>query len=74
MSLGRKAKSGEKAPFYTPAKLQEERAVEAAKIDRLRALRLAKEAADRSAEEEAAAARAKLKTSARVRGHPRTPA
>ena len=44
MSLGRRAKSGMKAPARdTAAKAEEKRAAEAAKITRLRALRLAKE-------------------------------
>jgi hypothetical protein len=50
MSLGRKAQSGMKTPSReTTAKAEEERTAEAAKTTRLRALRLAKEAADRDA-------------------------
>jgi hypothetical protein len=73
MSLGRKTRSGKAAPpSERAAQMEEDRVTEAAKIARLRALRLTKEAADRSAEEEAAAARARLKLAARVRGQPRT--
>jgi hypothetical protein len=50
MSLGRRTRSGMKAPSRAVvAKADEERADEAAKITRLRALRLAKEAAERDA-------------------------
>jgi hypothetical protein len=50
MSLGRKAQSGMKTPSgETAAKAEEKRVAEAAKTMRLRALRLAKEAADREA-------------------------
>ena len=50
MSLGRKARSGMKMPSRDmTAKADEERAAEAAKTTRLRALRLAKEAAERDA-------------------------
>jgi hypothetical protein len=50
MSLGRKTQSKTKAPSReTAAKAEAERMAEAAKITRLRALRLAKEAAERAA-------------------------
>jgi hypothetical protein len=50
MSLGRKTQSGKAAPSHEGAvKAEEERAAEAAKTNRLRALRLAKEEADRDA-------------------------
>jgi len=50
MSLGRKTQSGMKTPSREmAAKADEERAAAATKITRLRALRLAKEAADRDA-------------------------
>jgi hypothetical protein len=50
MSLGRRGPSKMKTPSReTTAKVEEERAAEAAKTTRLRALRLAKEAADRDA-------------------------
>ena len=51
MSLGRRAQSGKKTPSSreAAAKAEEGRAAETAKINRLRALRLAKEAADRDA-------------------------
>lgn len=50
MSLGRRGPSRMKPPpRETAAKAEEERATEAAKTTRLRALRLAKEAADRDA-------------------------
>ena len=52
----------------TAAKFEDARAAEAAKTARLRALRLAKEAADRDAEQSAAATRARLKLSPRARG------
>ena len=52
----------------TAAKFEDARAAEAAKTARLRALRLAKEAADRDAEQSAAATRASLKLSPRARG------
>ena len=52
----------------TAAKFDEARAAEAAKTARLRALRLAKEAADRDAEQSAAATRTKVKLSPRARG------
>ena len=75
MSLGRKAQSGMKAPSReNAAKAEDARSAEAAKTVRLRALRLAKEAADRSAEESAAAARARFKPAPRVRASSRTPA
>ena len=51
----------------TAAKFDEARAAEAAKTARLRALRLAKEAADRDAEQSAAATRTKVKLSPRAR-------
>jgi len=75
MSLGRKTQSGKKASLReTPAHIEAERAAKADKTSRLRALRLAKEAADRTAEADAAALRASLKPSARIRIQPRTPA
>jgi hypothetical protein len=50
MSLGRRAQSGMNTPSReTAAKAEEARVAEAAKTTRLRALRLAKEAADRDA-------------------------
>jgi hypothetical protein len=50
MSLGRRARSGTKMPSRDmTAKADEERVAEAAKTTRLRALRLAKEAAERDA-------------------------
>jgi hypothetical protein len=52
----------------TAAKFEDARAAEAAKTARLRALRLAKEAADRDAEQIAAATRARVKLSPRARG------
>jgi hypothetical protein len=52
----------------TAAKFEDARAAEAAKTARLRALRLAKEAADRDAEQSAAIARARDKLSPRARG------
>jgi hypothetical protein len=52
----------------TAAKFEDTRAAEAAKTARLRALRLAKEAADRDAEQSAAATRARVKPSSRARG------
>jgi hypothetical protein len=58
----------------TAAKGEEVRTAEAAKTTRLRALRLSKEAADRSAEEEAAAIKARFKPAPRGRGEPRRPA
>jgi hypothetical protein len=55
----------------TPATFEDARATEAAKTARLRALRLAKEAADRDAEQSAAATRTKLKLTPRARGSSR---
>jgi hypothetical protein len=52
----------------TAAKFEDARAVEAAKTARLRALRLAKEAADRDAQQSAAATRTGVKQSSRIRG------
>ena len=52
----------------TAATFEDPRAIEAAKTARLRALRLAKEPADRDAEQSAAATRAKVKPSPRARG------
>jgi hypothetical protein len=52
----------------TAATFEDARATEAAKIARLRALRLAKEAADREAAQSAAATRAKVKLSPRAGG------
>jgi len=52
----------------TAATFEDPRAIEATKTARLRALRLAKEAADRDAEQSAAATRAKVKPSPRARG------
>ena len=52
----------------TAATFEDPPAIEAAKTARLRALRLAKEAADRDAEQSAAATRAKVKPSPRARG------
>ena len=52
----------------TAATFEDARATEAAKTARLRALRLAKEAADRDAAQNAAATRAKVKLSPRTRG------
>jgi hypothetical protein len=51
MSLGRRARSGKTTPTSreATAKAEETRAAETTKIARLRALRLAKEAADRDA-------------------------
>ena len=75
MSLGRKAQSGAKVPSReAAAKAEEDRALETAKTDRLRTLRLAKETADRNAEEAAAAVRARFKPLPRARVHSRTPA
>jgi hypothetical protein len=51
----------------TPATFEDARAAEAAKTARLRALRLAKEAADRDAEQSAAATRTKVKLTPRAR-------
>ena len=58
-----KTPSREIAPKFVDA-----RAAEAQKTARLRALRLAKEAADRDAEQSAAATRATVKLSSRGRG------
>ena len=58
----------------TIAMAEDARAAEAAKTTRLRALRLAKEAADRSSEESAAAVRARFKPTPRSRVQSRTPA
>ena len=55
----------------TAAKFDEARAAEAAKTARLRAPRLAKEAADRDAEQSAAATHSKVKLSPRARGSSR---
>jgi hypothetical protein len=52
----------------TAAKFEDARAAEAAKTARLRALRLAKEAAARDAEQSAAATRARVKLSPRPHG------
>ena len=52
----------------TAAKFDEARAAEAAKTARLRALRLAKEAADRDAAQSAAATHTKVKLSPRAGG------
>jgi hypothetical protein len=52
----------------TAAKFDEARAAEAAKTARLRALRLAKEAADRDTAQSAAATHTKVKLSPRARG------
>ena len=52
----------------TAPKFVDARAAEAEKTARLRALRLAKEAADRDAEQSAAATRATVKLSPRGRG------
>jgi hypothetical protein len=52
----------------TAATFEDARATEAAKTARLRALRLAKEAADRDAAQSAAATRARVKLSPRARG------
>ena len=52
----------------TAAKFDETRAAEAAKTARLRALRLAKEAADRDAAQSAAATRTRVERSPRARG------
>jgi len=52
----------------TAAKFEDARAAEAAKTARLRALRLAKEAADRDAEQSAVATRTKPKASSRTGG------
>jgi hypothetical protein len=52
----------------TAATFEDARATEAAKTARLRALRLAKEAADRDAAQNAAPARAKAKPIPRARG------
>ncbi len=52
----------------TTAKFEDARAAETAKTARLRALRLAKEAADRDAERVAAATRTKAKQSSRTGG------
>jgi hypothetical protein len=52
----------------TAAKFEDARAAEAAKTARLRALRLAKEAAERDAEQSAAATRTKAKQSSRTAG------
>jgi hypothetical protein len=51
----------------TAAKFETARAAEAAKTARLRALRLAKEAADRDAEQSAATTRTRGKLSSRAR-------
>ena len=58
-----KTPSRETAPNFVDA-----RAAEAEKTARLRALRLAKEAADRDAEQSGAATRARVKLSPRGRG------
>jgi hypothetical protein len=50
MSLGRKPRGGSKTSGEAVARAEEARAAEAANTLRLRALRLAKEAADRDAE------------------------
>ena len=52
----------------TAAKFDEARAAEVAKTARLRALRLAKEAADRDAAQSAAATRTRVERSPRARG------
>jgi hypothetical protein len=57
----------------TAAKAEEARAAEIAKTERLRTLRLAKESADRVAEQGAVAARARFRPSLHTRVHPRTP-
>jgi hypothetical protein len=75
MSLGRKAQSGMKLPSREgAAKAEDARTAEAAKTMRLRALRLAKEAADRSSAQAAATTRARFKPSPRVRVQSRSPA
>ena len=61
--------SGMKTPLrVTAAKFDEARAAEVAKTARLRALRLAKEAADRDAAQSAAATRTRVEQSPRARG------
>ena len=70
MSLGRSTQRGTKAPSgEAAAKAEDARTAEAAKPLRLRALRLAKEAADRDAAKAASAAQvlAKRRSSIRVR-------
>jgi hypothetical protein len=75
MAQDRKSQSGNKAQSReTTVNAEEVRTAEAAKTLRLRALRLAKEAAERSAAEEAAATRARFKPSPRVRAQARSPA
>jgi len=60
---------GMKTPLrVTAAKFDEARAAEVAKTARLRALRLAKEAADRDAAQSAAATRTRVERSPRARG------
>jgi hypothetical protein len=54
MSLGRKSRRGSKTPGEAAARAEEARAAEASNTMRLRALRLAKEAADLDATKAAA--------------------
>jgi hypothetical protein len=56
------------------AKVEEAHAAEAVKTTRLRALRLAKEAAERNAAQAASATQARFKPSPRVRIRARSPA
>jgi hypothetical protein len=75
MSLGRRPQRATKAPSgEAAAKADEARAAEAAKTLRLRALRLAKEAADRDAAQRMAALQAKHKPTPRVQARTRNPA
>ena len=67
MSLGRKTRRGMKAPGEPAAKAEDARAAEVSKTMRLRALRLAKEAADRDAEKAASAAQVLAKQNPRIR-------
>lgn len=53
MSLGHKSRRGSKPPSEAAARAEEARAAEASNTMRLRALRLAKEAADRDAKKAA---------------------
>ena len=74
MSLGRRPQKGTKAPSgEAAAKAEEARTADAAKTLRLRALRLAKEAADRDAAKAAvSAAQGPAKRGSRIRVRPRS--
>jgi hypothetical protein len=67
MSLGRKTRHGKKTPGEAAVKAEEARVAEVSKTMRLRALRLAKEAAARDAEKAASAVQVLAKQSPRVR-------